>query len=309
MTITSDPLPQTVFGVPLRLQRVTVDIDRPGFMFNPTDCAAQHIAATISGSENTAVDVSSPFAVGGCRGLAFKPQFQVSTSGHTSRSGGANLDVKLSYPKNALGADANIMSVKVALPKQLPSRLSTLQKACPAATFANNPSECPAASIVGIAKATTPLLPVGLSGPAYFVSHGGEAFPSLIVVLEGDGVRVDLTGTTFISKAGITSSTFKTVPDVPVSTFELYLPEGQFSALAANSSLCATSGKLLMPTEFTAQNGAVVKQTTKIKVAGCARASGGRKKSRHKARKGAASVDHAGGATHTTTTGRRRAGA
>ena len=106
-----------------------------------------------------------------------------------------------------------------------------------------------------------------MEGPAYFVSHGGEAFPSLIVVLQGDGVRVDLVGATFISKAGITSSTFKTVPDVPVSTFELYLPEGRYSALAANGNLCKST--LKMPTEFAAQNGAVIQESTKLKVMGC----------------------------------------
>ena len=98
----------------------------------------------------------------------------------------------------------------------------------------------------------------------YFVSHGGEAFPILIVVLQGDGVRVDLTGSTFISKAGITSSTFKTVPDVPVNTFEIYLPEGKYSALAANGNLCTS--KLMMPTAFVAQNGAEIHQNTKIAV-------------------------------------------
>jgi hypothetical protein len=196
----------------------------------------------------------------------------VSTSGHTSRVNGASLDTKLSYPKGALGNDANIARVKVSLPKQLPSRLTTLQQACPAATFNANPAGCPKASIVGIAKTSTPLLPVGLSGPVFFVSHGGQAFPSLIVVLQGDGVRVDLTGTTFINKAGITSSTFKTVPDVPVNTFELYLPQGKFSALAANGSLCKLQSKLKMPTEFVAQNGAVMKQSTKIRVTGCPKA-------------------------------------
>jgi hypothetical protein len=274
LTVTTDEtgpyaLPQIFFGVPLRLQRVTVNVNRASFMFNPTNCGAQQITAVISGSQNATATVSSPFAVGGCKSLAFKPRFTVSTSGHTSRSKGASLDTKLSYPKGALGNDANIARVKVSLPKQLPSRLTTLQKACLAATFDHNPAGCPSASIVGIARANSPLLPVGLSGPVYFVSHGGEAFPSLIIVLQGDNVRVDLTGTTFINKAGITSSTFKTVPDVPVNTFELYLPQGKFSALAANGNLCRSASKLKMPTEFVAQNGMIIKQNTQINVTGC----------------------------------------
>jgi hypothetical protein len=281
LTITTDEtgpyaVPQIVFGVPLRLQRITVDINRPGFMFNPTNCNQQQITATISGSQNASATVASPFAVGGCRSLAFKPSFTVSTSGKTSRAGGASLDVKLAYPAGSLGAAANIARVKVALPKALPSRLTTLQKACTAAQFEADPAGCPAAAIVGVARASTPLLPVALTGPVYFVSHGGEAFPSLIVVLQGDGVRVDLTGSTFISRAGVTSSTFKTVPDVPVSTFELYLPEGKYSALAANGNLCAR--KLAMPTEFVAQNGAVIHQTTKIAVTGCTKATQARAK-------------------------------
>jgi hypothetical protein len=145
--------------------------------------------------------------------------------------------------------------------------LTTLQKACTAAQFELNPANCPKASFIGHAKATTPLIPVPLEGPAIFVSHGGEAFPSLIVVLQGYGVTLDLVGSTFISKAGITSSTFKTVPDAPVGSFELTLPEGKFSALAANGNLCAS--KLTMPTEFVAQNGAKINESTPIGVTGC----------------------------------------
>jgi hypothetical protein len=103
----------------------------------------------------------------------------------------------------------------------------------------------------------------------YFVSHGGEAFPDLVIVLQGYGVTVDLVGTTFISKAGITSTTFKTVPDVPVGVFELKLPQGRFSALAATGNLC--QAKLKMPTAFVAQDGAEIHQSTKIGVTGCAR--------------------------------------
>jgi hypothetical protein len=269
LTVTTDPLPTVLDGIPLQLRVVNAVIDRPGFTFNPTDCEPTAITGTLSDTEGASVAVSNHFQVTNCAALAFKPAFAVSTSAHTSRLDGASLTAMLSFPKTPQGSEANVAKVKVELPKQLPSRLKTLQKACPAATFEANPANCPAASVVGSAKAVTPILPVPLEGPAYFVSHGGEAFPSLIVVLQGYGVTVDLVGATFINKHGITSSTFKTVPDVPVGTFTLTLPEGPNSALAATGNLC--NAKLKIPTEFTAQNGTVLDKSTKITVTGCKR--------------------------------------
>jgi hypothetical protein len=158
--------------------------------------------------------------------------------------------------------------VKVELPKQLPSRLTTLQKACTDVVFNSNPENCPAASKVGEAIATTPIIPEDFRGPAYFVSHGGAKFPELIIALHGYALTVDLHGETYIDKNGITSTTFNTVPDVPIGTFELNLPAGPDSALAANGDLCAS--RLVMPTTFTAQNGVFVKEDTPISVQGCA---------------------------------------
>jgi hypothetical protein len=88
-----------------------------------------------------------------------------------------------------------------------------------------------------------------------------------VIVLSGYGVTVDLNAETFISKTGITSSTFRTLPDVPIDTFELTLPQGRYSALAANGKLCAST--LKMPTAFTAQDGAVIHQSTPVSVTGC----------------------------------------
>ncbi len=272
LTVTSDPLPTIIDGIPVQVKTVNVLIDREHFIFNPTNCSPMTVGGSMTSLQGATASFSSPFQVTGCGDLAFKPRFTVSTSAHTSRADGASLDARLSFPPGALGMDANIASVKVELPKALPSRLTTLQKACAAATFEADPANCPAGSIVGAARAITPTLPATLSGPVYFVSHGGEAFPNLIVVLQGDGVRVDLTGSTFISKVGITSSTFKTVPDVPVNFFELYLPEGPSSALAATGDLCKS--KLTMPTTFTAQNNAVIHQATPIVVTGCKTAKG-----------------------------------
>ncbi len=278
LTVTTDPLPQILDGIPLRLRKTNVTINRPGFIFNPTDCAQLHITATISGSQGTQAAESAPFAVAGCAGLPFAPKFTVATSGKPSRLGGTTLDAKLIVPS---GPQSNIAHVKVELPKQLPSRLETLRKACTAAQFQANPAGCPAASIIGSVKAVTPILPVQLRGPVYFVSHGGEAFPNLVAVLQGYGVRVDLTGDTFISKAGITSTSFTNVPDVPVSSFELFLPAGRYSALSALGNPCTE--KLAMPTQFVAQDGAQLKQNTPIHVTGCGKAKKRRAKAaRHR---------------------------
>ncbi len=274
ITVTTDPLPQIVDGVPTDLRLVNAVIDRKGFMFNPTDCEAMGFTGTAwgavppgAGGAGASAAISSRFQVGSCRELTFKPSFVVSTSGKTSRENGASLHVALSYPNAAFGTQANIKTVHVELPRALPSRLSTLNRACTDVVFDRNPAECPPESRVGSARATTPVLPVPLVGPAYFVSHGNQKFPELIVVLQGYGVTIYLQGETFISKEGVTSSTFKQVPDVPVGTFELDLPEGKFSALAANTNLC--NENLTMPTVFTAQNGAMVSQSTHLEVGGC----------------------------------------
>jgi hypothetical protein len=270
-SVVSDPFPSILDGIPLQVKNVHVSIDRPEFTLNPTNCSSMAFGGTLVSTRGASAPVSSRFQAANCASLAFKPSFTASTAGKASKADGASLDVKVAYPA-PFTSYANIKSVKVDLPKQLPSRLTTLQKACLAATFEANPAGCPAASDVGSATATTPLLASPVSGPAYLVSHGNEAFPDLEIVLQGEGITLVLDGNTDIKK-GITSSTFKSIPDAPVSSFELKLPTGKYSILGANVrekakySLCGQT--LNMPTAITGQNGAVIKQTTKISVTGC----------------------------------------
>jgi hypothetical protein len=262
ITVTGQLL-RIVGGVPVRLRTLTVNSNRPNFMLNPTNCGVLSTDTLLTSTFGTTQSLSTPFQATGCSALAFNPKFTASTNAKTSRARGASLTVKVGYPS---GPQANIKSVIAALPKQLPSRLSTLKNACLEATFNANPSGCPANSRVGEAVVATPVLPDKLAGPAIFVSHGGAAFPDLDLVLQGDGVTVILVGTTNITN-GITTSNFAAVPDVPVSSFELKLPVGPNSVLAAPASLCKQS--LVMPTTITAQNGKVIKQNTPISVSGC----------------------------------------
>jgi hypothetical protein len=269
VVVNSDPFPTILDGVPLRIRQVGLDVTRPGFMLNPTSCAPMSINATIVSTHGQSASASSPFQLADCQSLPFSPKFTVSTQAKTSKANGASLDVKVT----AGSGQANIAKVDVALPKQLPSRLTTLQKACTEVQFAVNPAGCPAASIVGIATAVTPVLNLPLTGPAYLVSHGAAAFPDLVIVLQGQGITIELTGNTDIKK-GVTYSKFDAVPDVPVTTFELKLPEGPYSTLSAylpakaNGSMCGQA--LTMPTTITGQNGAQIIQQTKIAITGCA---------------------------------------
>ncbi|MGO9788109.1 MAG: hypothetical protein ACLP8S_00910 [Solirubrobacteraceae bacterium] len=276
VSIASNPMPTRLRGIPLDVRTVNVTIDREGFMFNPTNCEPMTVAGTIGSSEGASESVSSRFQATNCASLPFTPKFTVLTDAKTSKAGGAYLHVKVvSGP-----GQANIGKVKVDLPVQLPSRLTTLQKACTAAVFEANLASCPAASVVGEGTAVTPVLKNPLKGPAYLVSHGGAKFPDLEIVLQGEGITLILDGNTDIKK-GITSSIFRSVPDAPISTFDLVLPEGPHSVLgtdlpaSANYSMCGQS--LAMPTEITGQNGAVVKQTTKIAVSGCPKAKKAKK--------------------------------
>jgi hypothetical protein len=263
-TVGPASIPSILDGILPQIRALDITIDRPEFTFNPTKCGPQPITGTITSTEGAAANVSSPFEATNCASLPFSPRLRASTVGRPSRTNGIGFDVKI---VEGVAGEANAQSVKVELPRQLPSRLTTLQKACRVTVFEADPAGCPSGSIVGTATAVTPILPVPMTGPAYFVSHGGAQFPELVIVLQGYGVTIDVHGETFINKAGITSSTFPRIPDAPVSSFELQLPPGKNSALAAHGDLCAAN--LRTPTTIVAQNGAVVKEDPRVAVGGC----------------------------------------
>ena len=262
MTVVSNPLPTMKDGIPFQVRTVNVNVNRSQFIFNATSCNPTAIGATLSSTQSTAA-AASPYQATGCKNLAFKPTFTASTQAHTSKADGARLNVKITYPQ---GTYANIAKSLTEPPTALPSRLTTLQKACVDTVFEANPAACPEGSVVGEAITHTPVLKQPLVGPAYLVSHGGAAFPDLEIVLQGEGVEIILDGQTDI-KNGVTKTTFNAVPDAPFETFELNLPEGPHSALAANVAPRSTAIEL--PTVLTAQNRAVLKQATRIAVTGC----------------------------------------
>jgi hypothetical protein len=290
VTDVSDPFPKILDGIPLRDRRVELAIERPEFTFNPTSCNKLQLTGIVTGSPLEAAtrlngnigyaavaDASSafttPFQVTGCKTLKFTPSVAVQTKGKASKANGQSLQFKISYPKNALGSQSWLEETKFDIPKQLPSRLETIQQACTEQTFETNRTACPPASIIGHAIVHTPVLPEPLEGPLYFVSDSNQKFPEGVLVLKGDNVLIEEHGETFIDhKTGITSATFRNIPDAPIESIEVTLPTGPFSEFGSNlpkNSYNFCGRKLTMPTLFKAQNGLEIHQSTPITITGC----------------------------------------
>jgi len=297
LTVTTDPpgsphaIPTIIDGIPLQIKHVYVDVDRPNFTINPTDCDPQAVTGTVLSAEGASSPVSDPFQVTNCAVLKFEPKVAVTTDAHATKKYGESLNFKISYPKGAQGTQSWFDEAKFDIPKQLPARLTTLQQACLAATFETNRSACPKASIIGTATVHTTLLPDPLEGPVYFVSYGGAKFPDAVLVLTGDNVHVELHGETFINNNGVTSATFRNTPDVPFESIEVNVPTGEYSEFGSNLpakdhyDFCGQN--LKMPTLLKAQNGLEIHEETPVTITGCpkTRPKPKPKHKKHKAKK------------------------
>ncbi len=267
----SDPLPQELDGVPLRMRTLNVTLTDSEFVVNPTSCATSSITGTVTSTTGASANVSTPFTAVGCDTLPFEAALSASTEASATKEDGTGVHIKIAYPP---GREANIAKVVIGFPKKLPVRLETLHMACPAATFESNPAACPAASNVGTATAHTPLLSQPAVGPIYLVSYGSAKFPDAVLVLQDEGITIEVDGQSFVSQSGALTATFASVPDVPISTFEAVLPKGRYSQFTsvktsgkARGSQCGEN--LVAPVTLVAHDGAQLTENAPVKITGC----------------------------------------
>ena len=256
VTVKTDPLPQIIDGVPLRLRSIMARIDRPNFTLNPTNCEPMAVNATVGSANGATAHPSNGFQVGSCKDLGFKPSLKLDLKGDTKRSGHPALKAVLNYPQ---GAYANIAKAVVSLPHSEFLAQNHIKTICTRVQFAagaGNGAECPKGSIYGYVMATTPLLDAPLSGPLYLRSSS-HPLPDLVAALHGQ-IDVDLVGR-IDSKNGGIRTTFDSVPDAPVSKFVLTMQGGKKGLLENSKNLCASKNKA--DVRFTAQNGKVANST------------------------------------------------
>jgi len=253
----SDPLPSILQGIPLDIRSVAIKLDRPGgFTLNPTSCDPMSIVGAATALTGQSAALTSPFQVGGCNALKFKPKLAISLKGGTKRHSFPALKAVLTYPK---GNYANIASAQVTLPHSAFLEQGHIGTVCTRVQFAA--SACPKASIYGKARAITPLLDKPLEGPVYLRSSSHE-LPDLVAALNGQ-IDVDLAGRVDTGKGGGIRNTFEAVPDAPVSKFVLEMQGGKKGLLVNSENICRKTQKASV--SFTAQNGAALQLTPTIK--------------------------------------------
>jgi hypothetical protein len=224
VTAVTDPIPQYLEGVALRIRDVRINLDRANWALNPTSCDLRSVDVTAHGNSGAVSNLTNRFQVAGCDKLAFKPKLRAKLSGGTKRNDHPSLRAELSYPPGA--GYANTRYAQVALPHSEFLDQAHINTVCTRPQFAAH--QCPAGSIYGSAEATTPLLDQPLTGPVYLRSSANK-LPDLVIALKG---RID-------SIHGGIRTTFEAAPDAPVSKFVLTMKGGNKGLLVNSRNLCS----------------------------------------------------------------------
>ncbi len=259
LTIVSDPLPQIVGGIPLRVRAVTVTIDRSNFVVNPTNCAALEASGTFTSAHGATASATAPFQASGCSSLPFQPKLQMALTGQGKTKPGDHPNLIATVTSPGLG-QANLSKTSVTLPLSLALDPRNSEHVC--SVKAAKTDTCPASTIVGDATVATPLLSAPVTGPVYLVQgikivhgHRLRTLPTLLVTLRGQ-IAIDVVAKTAVNKHSQLVTTFHSIPDAAISSFQLKITGGRKGILVVTGykSLCVRPQ--IATDSFRAQSGA-----------------------------------------------------
>jgi hypothetical protein len=261
VTAKSDPVPTIVKGVPLRLRSINVDIDRPRFALNPSSCATKHATAMLHSQQGSTSTQTSRFGVHDCSLLTFKPRVGLRLTGKRQVRTGKHPGIRAQVKQSGIG-EAAISRAKVILPKSLALDPANAQALCEFedGTKPDLENHCPKGSIVGRARAVTPLLDEPLSGNVYFVKNVRRSasgnlirtLPMIVVALRGK-IAINLEGTSSTTRDGRLVNTFAGVPDAPITKFNLNIQGGSGGIIAVTRTRRARINLCAKPNGHTAE--------------------------------------------------------
>jgi hypothetical protein len=258
----SDTVPSIIGGVPIRMRSIQVNIDKPEFTINPTNCSPFTVDSQGIGDQGTVTDFSSYFQVVDCRSLLFKPKMTIrQTGGRKATHRASNPSLRLDLRTRP--GDANVKSISVTLSNAFEIDQRHLGNICSEKELVA--TQCAGRTAIGKAITTTPLLDQPLSGPVYAVSGSG-GLPRLAFILNGQVNLVPRAETESV-KGGRLKTTAPVVPDAPIGHFALTVFGGKTGYLINTRDICQHTP--VVRVSYTAQNGRREAQKVRVKNPSC----------------------------------------
>lgn len=263
-------IPQFEEGVPISPRLTSLTVDRSGFMRNPTACGKRSHSGVFGAVGGGSTTTRAAFTLDDCRALGFSPRISVrlGARGKTRTNAHPPMTTVITQGRGQSG----INRARVLLPRAIRSNLTGIGAACTQEQF--DAGRCSSNANGGTATAVSPFVAAPLRGPVWLVRRGRGQLPKLVAKLSGP-LDIEIVGYPDVSdRSGKIVTTFRSLPDVPVTRFTLRLDSGRFGFLEAAENLCARP--LAMPASFRAWNGKDVKRRPAINVRGCGRGGRGR---------------------------------
>jgi hypothetical protein len=258
VSVRADPLPQILAGVPLQLRRLRVDLDRPGFVRNPTSCEPMAINGSATTSLGQVAPLSTRFQVVGCGGLAFRPKLSLGFGGAIGAGGHPRVRATLRSAKG----EATTSSAAFSVPADELLDLRHLRALCPRGLPVDR---CPLKSRLGNLRIDTSLLAAPFEGPVY-LRVPSHRLPELSADLHSGQLGFVLQGRT-IDDNGHFGFSFGSIPDIPISEAVLSLPGGRRGIIVNSRSLCG--GRAYGGASLSAHSGATRRVRVPVRVNGC----------------------------------------
>ncbi len=255
----SETVPAIIGGVPIRMRSIQVNIDKPNFMINPTNCDPFTVDSQGIGDQGSVAGFSSPFQAVNCYSLPFAPTFAVRQLGGRKATPRSK-DPALQFDLRTRPGDANIRSVAVTLPKAFAIDQRHLGNICSRAQLAAE--HCAGRQPIGAAVVETPLLEQPLRGPAYAVSGFGK-LPHVVFILGGQVAVMPEAESSSVK--GRLKTIVPVVPDTPVGHFRLNLFGGGKGYIVNTRDLCGAPA--VSKIVITGQNGRKVTRRVPTKTA------------------------------------------
>lgn len=267
-------LPAIFEGVPLRFRTIAIDLNRRGFLVNPTSCETATLASTVWSVDGRAADVSGPFAVGRCDALRFRPKFATALRRRGRFAGRPELVFRVGMPNR----HANLRQFTVRFPRAVRFHNAAVRELCARDDALED--RCRAGSRVGTGVAFTPLLQGALRGPVHLVQpERRNGLPDLWTSVEGMGVKLQLKGESR-GRRGRLITKLLDIPDLPLSSFALRVDGGAGDRSLFSLARGACRGtRLRTPVELEGHDGASRKMAVQLR-AGCPK-RGARSRLRH----------------------------